>query len=479
MREKNLSSTHQKDYPNSNVSERAFLVKIFHNEQLQKQYLDSILPGIFLNPQRRLIIYLMRQLKEQQIPITLENILMLQNDNDEQLNSFIKKHRPKLLEEEELQDMLNPLDLDSSERFFDFAKNEILKASFARFIEDIITDVKWYNSYNRKDYHRTILGKLKAGIKIHDIIYNNIGENRDQYQETMQLINSTDEYIPTSSQVLNSFIGGFTRGYVDAIIAKSSHVKSSWVDFNILQNITSNKVSKVVKITPEEDAPTQLRRYIAMLCKLSTSQMRLKLIKVTSEHITIVKKVLKDKLEIHDNVFKYKDIIELMYTIEADMIYVDHINSIDYPGTGTYMSRMIGNIPGLIGIQKKIAKSKHCNIINLSQVGDKEIQKSDRLIKAPRYWDAYGSSVLYQASREFLALWYPYKDYEDSIGLMPTETAPTINDIQISIEKSSFSKVGKIKLYFDPEYNMFYDSERSKFQLKKLDYNAPEEPTLF
>jgi len=478
MRKKSLSST-KKEYPKSSTYERAFLVKIFHNEQLQKQYLDSILPGIFYDSQRRLVVYLMRQLREKQIPLTLENILMLQSDNDDQLISFIKRHKARLLEEEELQDILTPVDLDSSERFFNFAKDEILKASFARFIEDIITDIKWYNSYNRKDYHRTIIGKLKAGVKIHDIIYDNIDNHRDQLGETMELVNSTDEYIPTSSQVLNSFIGGFTRGYVDCVGAKSGHCKSSWVDFNILQNITSSKVGKVMKITPEEDAPTQLRRYVAMICKMPTSQMRLKLAKITSEHIAAVKEKLNEQLEIHDDVFKYKDIIELMHTTKADMIYIDHINGIDYPGTGTYMQRMIGNIPGFISAEKKIAKAKHCSIVNLSQVGDKEIQRSDRLIKAPRYWDLYGSSVLFQASRELLMLWYEYKDYEDSIGLMPTETAPTINDVRVSIEKSSFSKLGKVKLYFDPETNIFMDSERSLNQLKKLDYNAPQEELLF
>lgn len=466
----------QSEYPKSDVYERAFIVKVFHNEELQERFLDKTLPGTFEDRKRRLIIFLMKALHENKQPISVENMMMLQTNPTDELSAFIRKHKVSLFSEGELYNMVNEIGVDSSSVFFAEAKDEILKASFARFVEDAISDIKYWNSYNDRDYHTAILGKSKAIIRVHDIIYDRLGEKRDQMEEAKELINDQNEYIPTSSQALNSYLGGFTRGYVDAIIAKSSHGKSSWVDWNILQNIVTGKIaSKVVKVTPEEDAATQLRRYLAMICGLSTSGMRFKTIKVTDEHLRTVKEKLTGKLEIHDDIYKMKDIIDFMYSVKADMLYVDHINSIDYPGSGTYLSRMIGNIPGLIDAQKRVAKKKQMSIINLSQVGDKEIQKSDRISKAPRYWDAYGSSVLYQASREYLALYYPYKDWEE-MGIMMSEQ-PSPNDIYVNIEKSSFSAIGKVKLFFDPEKNLFLDSEAAKRNLAKLNYTAPEEQT--
>lgn len=215
-----------------------------------------------------------------------------------------------------------------------------------------------------------------------------------------------------------------------------------------------------------------------MICKLPTSGMRLKTVKITDMHLGIVKEKLNNRLVIHDDVFKMKDIVELIDAMKVDMIYVDHLNGIDYPGSGTYMERMIGNIPGLVDAQKRIAKTKHIPIINLSQVNDKDIQRSDRLMKAPRYWDVYGSSVLYQASREFIALWYPYKDQEDN-PIMPETGAPSINDIRIHVEKSSFSKVGRMSLHFDPDYNLFSDVQKDVKKMEKGNFIPPQETLEF
>lgn len=468
----------EKEYPKSHVFERAYVIKLFHNKDMLNKHLDSTLPNIFLDKRYRLIIYLMKMLKSKDINITIENMAIYCSRPDNRLNAFFRRHHIGPLSYDELHDILYEPGIDSSSKLIDIAKKELLNRSFARFVEDAIADIKYMNSYTLEAYHPAILGKAKAITKVHDILYDNVGGNRDQLQEAKHLINSTEEYITTCSQLLNSYIGGFTRGYVDSVIAKSSHCKSSWIDYNILHTISSGKIEKrILKITPEEDAATQLRRYIATICKISTTSMRMKMVEITNDHLRIVKDKLNDKLIIVDNAFKYKDIIEVMnYTKNIDMIVIDHLQSIEYPGKGTYLHNMIGNIPGLIGIQKKIAKQLNIPIINLSQVGDKEIQKSDRLVKAPRYWDAYGSSVLYQASREFLALWYPYKDYEEQI--VSTGTVPSINDIQISIEKSSFSTIGKLDLHFDPEFNIFTDKNKEK-KLKKLDYIAPEEATLF
>ena len=470
-------SQEQKEYPKSEIFERAYLLKLYYNPHLADKYLDQTLPATFFNRTIRVMIYLFKRLKDKGLNLSIDSLSIISQKPDESMKAFLKKHKVAIPSTREMLVMLNETSIvDTSDELFEEAREQVLKLSFARFVEDILSEVKWYNGYTNEDYHSQILSRFKAGAKIHDLIYSRTVNKRDMYAETQFLINSENEYIPTSSQVLNSYIGGFTRGYVDAIIAKSSHGKSSWADFNIAQNIFSGKVRKVIKITPEEDAGTQLRRYLAMILKMPTSAMRLKTVKITDEHIKILKEKLAGRLEIHDRVNKYKDIIDLMHSVKfTDMIWVDHINSIDYPGNGSYLANMIGNIPGLIGAQKLIAKEKNIVIVNLSQVGDKEIQKSDRLNKAPRYFDAYGSSVLFQASREYLSLWYPYKDWEDSV--IHTGNIPSINDIQISIEKSSFSKVGKLMVHFDPEFNLFAD--KSQKALKKLDYVAPQEEMPF
>jgi len=466
------------EYPHSDIFERAYLVKLFHNQSLRDKYLPETLPQVFLDRKRRLLVYLMRTLHDNSESITVDNMLMVQSRTSERLDAFMKTHKVAKLSEGEIIDILYDPTVDAREVFFDNCKDEILKASFTRFVDDLTSDIKYYNDMNNSKYHSYILSRAKALQKIHTIIYDRMGNKRDVYAETMEKINNPNEYIPTSSRVLNSFIGGFTRGYVATIFAKSSHGKSSWADYNILHNILANKVASVGKITPEEDASTQMTRYVAMICKLPTSGMRLKTVQATAMHMEVVKSKLDGRLIIRDDVFKMKDIIELTESMKTDMIYLDHVNKIDYPGRGTHMERMIGNISELVNAQSRVAKTKRISIVNLSQVNDKEIQRSDRMIKAPRYWDLYGSSVLYQASREMIALWYPYKDQEDN-PIMSEGAPPSMNDIRIHIEKSSFSKVGRMQLRFEPDFNLFTDTDKDTKKMEKGNFLPPQEEMVF
>uniref|UniRef100_A0A6H1ZLB7 Putative helicase n=1 Tax=viral metagenome TaxID=1070528 RepID=A0A6H1ZLB7_9ZZZZ len=468
----------EKEYKSNDVLERAFVVKMFHNKELRDEHLPQTIPTIFYNTQRRLLVYLMKRIHDANKPMTIDNLLGVMYELDNSLKAFVKKHRCVPLTETEIHEAVYDVTVDSTTENFILARDAILEMSFSRFVEEAINDIQYWNSYGFQSYQPNIIAKCKGIVKVRDIIYNRMIENhRDQLLEMMDLVNSDNEYISTSSQVLNSLIGGFSRGYVASIIAKSSHCKSSWADFNCVHTILSGKVFPISIISPEESAATRWRRVVAMIMKLPTSGMRQKNVKITSAHVAKVRELLGDKLHIYDNVFKYKDIIDLQASLkDTQMIVVDHLQSIEYPGAGGHLHNMIGNIPGMIDAQKRIAKVRHISIINLSQVNDKEIQRSDRLLKAPRYWDAYGSSVLYQASREFLALWYPYKDYEDNPSVSYGTNPPSISDIRISIEKSSFSRIGKVELSFNPDFNLF--SDKNKKALDRLDYNAPEEKTI-
>lgn|GEM_PF-5537397 len=463
----------KKEYPNSDILERAYVVWMFHKADIREKYLKHTLPGVFLDPNKRTIIYVLQNLVELGIEITVPNMaLYLQSDN-EALSAFLKRHNAKRLTEEQVYDLVYDTQITSDTSLFETAKKYLITYAFARFVEDRMNDIKYWNSYPGT-YSNAIVSACKGIIKIYDVLNGRLEIKRDQLTEAMELVNSDDEYISTSSQRLNSFIGGWTRGYVATLIAKSGHTKSSWIDYDVIQSLMTGKVKTAAIISPEESASTRWRRIIAMICKIPTSAMRQKTAQVTKANIEKVSEIFKDRLFIYDNVFKYKDVVDLMNSLKVDKIVVDHLQAIDYPGTGDFLARMIGNIPGLLDFQRKIAKQKNIVIINLSQVNDKDIQRSDRLIKAPRYWDAYGSSVLYQASREFLALWYPYKDQEDNQFALD-KTIYTINDVRLSVEKSSFSQTGKVKLIFQPEYNTFDDAS----PVTKGNYIPPTEKGLF
>jgi replicative DNA helicase len=323
-------------------------------------------------------------------------------------------------------------------------------------------DISDWNQYNDSNYTNRIVARAKGMVKVSDVLHGKIrgDSDIDQIASAMEEINSDDKVIRTSSQLLNNLITGFSRGYVDTVGAKSGHCKSSWSDYNILQNILQNKVRKVTVITPEESATTRITRLFAMICGISTTAMREKTVEVLPEHVAHVDKVIGGRLHIVEKYDKMKDILDVMHAVddETDMIYIDHINGIDYPGGSDHMRNMIGNIPGLVQREKRIAKEKNINIVNLSQVKDKDIMTSEsRLMKFPRYYDLYGSSVLYQAAREMLMLWYPIKDVEDSGTMNALGGNFDPSDLIIRVEKSSFSALGSVKLTYNPAFNTFAD----------------------
>lgn len=467
----------------SDLYEKIYIVKVFHNKRLHQE-LVNISPSLFTDLKRRSIVYLMKRLYENKVEITLDNLHVYGSHPDDHYLNFIRrtyvcKHGEEvkyILTLNELNDILYDTVIDASDNLFDMIKENLNVLTFARFVTQQLDEMKYGISFHNRDYHSDILARTKGIQTFHKLLFANESVKRNQLSETKNRINSNDEYISTSSQLLNSHIGGFTRGFVDAIIGKSGHGKSTWTDYNIVHTLRSGKVSKVVKITPEEPADFTWRRIISMVCNLSTTGMRNKLVKITDEHIKKVGELLEKRLKIYDNVFKLKDIKEVIRIADGDQLYVDHLQAIEYPGRANPLMNMIGEIPGLILFQERIAKQKNISIINLSQVGDKEIARSERFSKRPRYHDAYGSSVLYQKAREFLAVYYPYKDYDENPQTF-YGTPPTMNDYEVGIEKSSFSALGIIHLNFDYEYSLFSDKAVDKRKLK-TDYVAKNEPQL-
>lgn len=453
--------------------ERYFILKLFQNEKVRNTYLPDILPHIFLDRKRRYVCFLMKRLYSENKVVTPDMVIVKMKDNDEANIAFKNKHFVPKVDEKEIFDMAFDETIDSSKDLIDIVYKNLLSSAFKRFVANAIFDME---EANDKYKHPIILAKARGIVKVYDIIYDRMDvDSRDQLLETQEFINNPEEYVRTNSRVLNTMMGGFTRGFVDTIGAKSGHTKSSWTDANALQNLLTGKVSKVLIISPEEPAPIRWRRIFASVCNIPISQMRQKSTQVEAKHIKLIRDKLDGKLEINDSVFDYVGIVKLMQDTDADMIYIDHLQSISYPGRRSALENMIGNIPGLVNIQKKIAKQKKIPIVNLSQVNDKMIQRSDRILKAPRYWDLYGSSILYQAARELLMLWYPIKDYENQTGISMAKP-PSVNDIEMRIEKSSYSKTGRVLMNFIPDFNRFTD--RNPKVLDRLSYVAPEEKDI-
>jgi len=418
----------------------------------------------------------MQSLFKDEHEINLDSVIMRYNNADEELKTFRRKHKIPVYPVDEIVDVITDISVHSTDEHFDFAFRFLLHSAFSRFTLNQVFDINDMVERNDAHYHPYILAKTKGILKVHDIIYDKIHEpDRDQITSAATVINEDDEYIRTQSQVLNSYIGGFSTGYVGTIGAKSSHGKSSWVDANAVQNILTGKVQRVDIVTPEESAESRWRRIFAMICKIPTSSMRQKNIQITDDHIKRVKEALEGKLVIHDDVTTMKQTIELCGDVSGQMIYIDHLQALIYPGRGSALQNMIGNIPGLLNAQKGIAKRKKNVIINVSQVNDKDIQRSERITKAPRYWDLYGSSVLLQAARELLMLWYPWKDMEESSYIMGHMNY-TINDFIVSVEKSSFGRTGKVMQNFNPEFNTFID--KNPDAITSLANKAPGEQNI-
>ena len=465
----------EEKYPDSEVYEKAFLSGLFHNKDIQDRYLMEVMPHIFLNKTRRIVVYAMQKLRDSGMEISIDSVYMYITNGDETITAFIKKNliSKDAVTYEAIYDLIYDFTVTNPKEIIETVRGTLYDYAFTRYVTDKINEMKDLNTFDGARA-KEVMAIARSIPKVYEMINRKKIISRDQLEEAKVLINSRDEYIPTCSDALNMYIGGFTRQYVAAIIAKSSHCKSTWSDFNAIYSIGAGRVGGVDIITPEETAPARWRRIIAMICGLSTSAMRQKKVEITADHIHKVKLALKGRLRIHDDVFKMSEVIDRMEAIDSDMIIVDHLQSVTYPGIGGQLSNMIQHIPTIVGHEKRIAKTKNAAIINISQVGDKEIAKSDRLMKLPRYHDAYGSSILYQASREFLSLWYPYKDYEDNL-ITPNGKTPTPNDVLISIEKSSFSKVGRMYLNYDPDHAFFTDVKQSALAQKKEETKKDED----
>lgn len=351
------------------------------------------------------------------------------------------------------------IDVDSSSHLAKEIFQELHNFAFADFAQQMNSGINYDLAYND---NQSILARAKAIQKVHRTIFGNkYKENKDQIGFAAQSINQGDSYIPTSSPALNNFMLGWSKKFPCSFVGRSSHGKSTFMTQEGIHKVLKELVDEVHVIAPEEPSEVFWRRIFAATFKIPISAMRSGTVKISQQQVDHVKKLYENKIKVHNDALKFRDIIDLLFSLKGShFTWIDHINAIEYPGNGTSLQNMIGGIPGLIAYEKQyMLDNPEAIIVNLTQANEKVIMSESGYWKQPKYSHAYCSQVLHQASREFLSLYYPYKD---SVNF-PTEWvgkrdphSPT--DMFMSIEKSSFGDVSRIHFKYDPEFGTFKDA---------------------
>jgi len=212
-------------------------------------------------------------------------------------------------------------------------------------------------------------------------------------------------YLPTSSHILNSALGGWSRGFANSLIGKPSHGKSTFMTWDSVIGIMSKRLSDVDVISPEEPEETFWKRVFSIFLQIPSSVLRKGNYTITKEQVTALKKTFEGKLRFHEQ-NKLVDVVDLLHSLsmKSEFIWIDHLNVVHYPKEDMY-----NGIITLVNEEKDFLRlNKDSVIVNLSQANTKKMLEKGRLV--PQKEDAYNSSVLEHAAREFLSIYYPYVD---------------------------------------------------------------------
>lgn len=436
---------------NSAIFEKHVLVKLYHNKNLRKKYLPDILPALFEDKTRRLIIFCMKELHKRQYDITVENITIAQRTKV--VKQFMNKHFISFVSSEAISDEVNNLEADSSDEMFEEAFRELHDLAFARYTEQAKEDFTYELGYRNR---AGIIARAKALIKIHQIIFKSKLKNRkDGITAAANLINQGETYLRFSSNKLTSILGGWSRGFPAALIGRPSHGKSTFMTWETTWLINKGKISRADIISAEEPEEAFWRRIFAIELNIPIKKMMNGLIKITPEQIQKVKQKYEGKIFFHE-IVKYQDIVDLLFSLDSEFIWLDHVNAVVYP-----KGDMFGGITALVGREKQWLKEyKNSVIVNLSQVNTKEMKRKGRIF--PSKEDAFGSSILEHASREFLSIYYPYRDVidKDEQHRFLGKKTPKPDHIQLSIEKNSYGDTGIFDMRYLYEYGKFEDFEK-------------------
>lgn len=436
------------------IYEHSIVVKLFHNKSLQDRYLPVLL-GIFSNKNRRLILFIMNHLHKEKINITIDNIIL--NREIPIVKKFMNKIKLyDILDEDTLVSEVMDMSIDSSKSLFEESYNVLHDEAFARYVDASIADFKYEIAYKNR---AAIIAKVRSIQNTYNIIYSNKAKDKtDQLLDTMNIINSSSAYMPTSSKRLTSVMGGWSKGYSGTAIGRPSHNKSTWFTYDSTWQIKSGSLDEVHVIGVEENPTSFWRRVFAIELGIPISDLVNGIQKISEQDLQLIKKKYEGKIIFHP-IREFWKIIELLFSIKVPYIWIDHINAIVYPSGDMY-----NGIIKLLNYQKDwLSDNPGSVIVNLSQVNTKTMKYKNRLF--PSKEDAYMSSVLEQYSREFISFYYPYKDSIDKDyqrKLVGKGINMSQDFIQISIEKNSLGDIGVLDFKYHYRYGKFEDLSPKK-----------------
>lgn len=436
------------------VFEKAIVVKLFHNPNLQKAYLPDLLPGIFHDRSLRLVAFTMQQLYLKEKKVSVENMVLVQNSRV--VKTFMSKYNiKKILTEEQVTDLVYNVEVDSSETLFEEAYKELHDIAFARVVEKAVEDFSYNLGYNNR---HGILARAKAILKVYNIIYRSKHHNKkDGIGSAISASKKKNAYLRVFTTSLSSLVGGWSRGYIGGLIGRPSHGKSTFMTKDSLWQIKRNSLNRVDAISPEESEEIFWQRVISMELNVPLNKLREGLIQVSSGEEQRIRELYEGKLFFHE-VKTLTEVMDLINTLKSQYIWIDHINGLAYPNDNMYQG-----IIKLINFQKDyLRQNKDTVMVDLSQVNTKKMLDKGRLF--PRKEDAYNSSALEHACREIHSIYYPYRDAispETQKYLHANKKMYNFSykkdEIILSVEKNSYGELALLNYKYIPETGNFID----------------------
>lgn len=440
------------------VFQKGVLIKLFYNKELQNKYLEDMLPLLFTE-KRKVIAFIMKELHNTQVEITIENILLAQQKVN--VKNFINKVKQTKLTKEELHELFDSNVTSKSPALFKEAYETLHDETFYEFTErygkEFTYDLAYSNRY-------AILARARAIIKVYDILYRNKFKNReDGIKQAVAFMRAKKTYLPTFSVHYNSRVGGFSRGFAATVMGKPSHTKSTLMTFESLYLIDKELVSgKIAVLSAEEPEEIFWRRALSAEYKIPMHMLRSGEYEISDHQVERMVNKYKDKL----NFFPVNTLnatVDTLFTLkDYELIWLDHVNALTYPkgdmnqGIGTLVSRE----------KEYLSLNKETAIVNLSQVNTKRMLSVGRLVAQKE--DAFGSSYLEQAAREMITVYYPYVDAtsEGIEGIFrkskyakwtPTQLRTTV---EMHVQKNSFGDKPTIALRYFEEMGRFEDTDK-------------------
>lgn len=452
-----------KDLELPNIEER-FLRRLL-NTPSKHHLLEIILPGIFSQTINRLIIFIMKQMYAKRIPLTLNNILQYYIQSKE-VRSFRYKYKIPMYSQDDLTSHLDVKEPVIPDDLFDSSYLTVIEIGFRRFTYLKMKEMAYHLKYVNHNLEIASLAKSIYGLEqiLRRNKVNSQRAGKGGIRKALNKINEVEGIIPSFSKAINNLTMGWSRGYPNALLARSSHGKSTFIFNEIQHKIKHNIVNKIALISPEEDDVTFWRRASAFEFNLNITALKAGLVKITDEQMAIVEKKYEGKVDFfHEDMVKYRNVIDLLFSLQDyELIIIDHVTAIEYAGSGNSLQNLAGGIIYLVHRETEfLSKNKQSTIINVNQVREKDIESSIKTYwKMPSYTMAYGNSVTYVASREWITLYYPYRDLVNrSYEWMGVTDLPTMNDLHFAVEKSSSGEIGSGVLQFIPEYARLSDKD--------------------